>query len=98
MYRNITYALEQVDSAKKPIGVDAAFVGSDHKCKPELYAGVFSQFENMHEKLKTMTENVRLAYMQKVSEQLAMLEFAKIKEQEGKNVNKEQFNSMNRER
>jgi len=94
MYRNVTYALEQVNAASKPLGVDPAAGGIDTRCNTALYEPVFANFAEMRDRLKIVKEGVFATYNKRLQEHLTMLEYTKIKEEEGRKVTSEQSREL----
>ena len=61
---------------------------SDKKCDVRAYAGVVSQFEGLHQRLKDNWQALRIAYNSALSQQVAMLKLKDIHEQEDRYMRK----------
>lgn len=99
MYRNIVFALDQAETASKPVGIDPSATGSNLRCNTRLYEKTFADFRAMRDKLRFISEGVKTAYIQKLNEQLAMLGYANHKRNEGDRIFKDQQKTiLDRER
>lgn len=80
LYRNTNYLFRKISNISSMPGVDGAAAGN--RCSVKIYEKALSEFGRLHESVRAVRADVSRSYVRGVQENLAHWNFAKIHEQE----------------